>query len=186
VLSGTIAYLNDWWGVRILNVADPSNPTEVAFYPTSQDTAWLALSGDRLYVAEGSYGVEVVDVSDPAAPVWVGSFDTLGSARTLTIAGSNLLVSDAEAVCKFIPGLPGVAASCATAYERTTGMKRWQSLYQPGRRANIPPPSLSRHYPPTLFPTDRHDLHCHQRRGQRSRHTAGVSVEPGQRGCDRL
>ena len=73
--------LNDWWGVRILNVADPSNPTEVAFYPTPQETAWLALSGNRLYVAEGSYGVEVIDVSDPAAPVQVGSFDTLGSAR---------------------------------------------------------------------------------------------------------
>jgi len=101
VLSGTIAYLNDWWGVRILNVADPSNPTEVAFYPTPQEAAWLALLGDRLYLAEGSYGVEVVDVSDPATPVRVGSFDTPGSAQSLAIAGSSLLVADAEGGLQF-------------------------------------------------------------------------------------
>ncbi|HNT54201.1 MAG TPA: NosD domain-containing protein [Anaerolineaceae bacterium] len=103
VLSGAIAYLNDWWGVRILDVTDPSNPTEVAFYPTPQETAWLALSGDRLYVAEGSYGVEIVDVSDPATPVRVGRFDTLGSARTLAIAGGNLLVADAEGGLQIYP-----------------------------------------------------------------------------------
>jgi uncharacterized repeat protein (TIGR01451 family) len=122
VLSGTTAYLNDWWGVRILNVADPSNPTEVAFYPTSQETAWLALSGDRLYVAQGSYGVEVVDVSDPAAPVRVGGFDTMGSARTLEIDGSNLLVADAEGGLQIYPleSLESIQAP-SRAYEPTTG-----------------------------------------------------------------
>ena len=86
-----------------MNIADPSNPTEVAFYPTPYETAWLALSGDRLYVAEGSYGVEVVDVSDPTAPVRVGGFDTLGSARTLAIDGSYLFVADAEGGLQIYP-----------------------------------------------------------------------------------
>ena len=124
VLSGTIAYLNDWWGVRILNIAEPSNPVEVAYYPTSQDTEWLALSGNRLYVAEGSYGVEVVDVSNPAVPVRVGGFDTPGSARALAIAGSHLLVADAEGGLQIYPlaSLESAQAG-AVACERTTGLE---------------------------------------------------------------
>lgn len=133
VLSGTIAYLNDWWGVRILNVADPSNPTEVAFYPTPQETAWLALSGNRLYLAVGSYGVEVVDVSDPAAPVRVGGFDTMGSARTLAIAGSYLFVADAEGGMQIYPldSLESMQASYAV-YAPTVSLST----------QTVPPPPL--------------------------------------------
>ncbi|HQN44224.1 MAG TPA: NosD domain-containing protein, partial [Anaerolineaceae bacterium] len=96
VLSGNYAYVNDWWGVRILDVTDPTDPFEVAFHPTPFDTQFLAVSGNRLYVAEGSSGVEVVDVTDPANPISLGSFDTPGSAQSLAIAGSSLLVADAE------------------------------------------------------------------------------------------
>ena len=103
VLSGNYAYLNDWWGVRILNVADPTNPTEVAFYATPMETTWLALSGDRLYVAQGSYGVEVLDVGDPANPVSLGSFDTPGAVLTVAVSNSSLFLADAEGGMQIYP-----------------------------------------------------------------------------------
>ncbi|HWQ03772.1 MAG TPA: right-handed parallel beta-helix repeat-containing protein [Longilinea sp.] len=117
VLTENYAYVNDWWGVRILNVADPAHPTAVAFYPTPPETEWLAVSDDRLYIAEGSYGVEVVDVSNPAVPVRLSGFATLGSARTVAVAGGNLFVASTEgglqiySLASLAAAQPGVDAS---------------------------------------------------------------------------
>jgi len=150
VLSGAVAYVNDWWGVRILSIADPAHPTELAFYPTPFETEWLALSGDRLYVAEGSYGVEVLDISNPASPLPVGRFDTLGSAQTLAITGGSLLVSDMEGGLQLYPLAAAPAPPSTEAHQPEAEL---------GPRTVPPPSRPARQMPPAstqalaAFPT---------------------------------
>jgi len=47
-------------GVRVVDVSDPTNPTEVGFYD-SDDLAWgVAVSGDIAYVADMEDGLYVL------------------------------------------------------------------------------------------------------------------------------
>ncbi|MCA9759073.1 MAG: hypothetical protein KDA27_24990, partial [Candidatus Eisenbacteria bacterium] len=70
VVRDGIAYVGDWQGLFIVDVSDPSNPTQLSFL-TAGISFDLALEGNLLYSADG-YGVAIFDVSDPAHPTQVG------------------------------------------------------------------------------------------------------------------
>lgn len=76
-VSGTVAYVADT-NLLVLDVSDPSAPTPITALPTAGSASSLDLSGNLLYVGNGSNGLEVVDVSDPAAPVARGKLDLVG------------------------------------------------------------------------------------------------------------
>ena len=96
VLAGNYAYVAESWGLRILNVVNPANPTEVSFTPTRNGTNWLALSGSQLYISESSYGFSVYDVSDPIAPLLTSQTGILGSAQGLVLGGGHLFAASSE------------------------------------------------------------------------------------------
>lgn len=51
-------------GLHILDVQDPTMPTEVGFYDTPGHTWQVLLSGDHAYVADGDSGLRVINVAD--------------------------------------------------------------------------------------------------------------------------
>ncbi len=74
-LSGQYAYLsNEFGGIRIQDISDPTNPTEVGFMPTTTAGYAHDVDGDHAYTFAGSRFV-VMEVSDPSLPVEVGSIE---------------------------------------------------------------------------------------------------------------
>jgi hypothetical protein len=89
-VSGSTAYVADGrGGLRVVDVSDPANPTEVGAYDTPGRAGGVAVSGSTAYVADGDGGLRVVDVSDPANPTEVGAYYTPGRAGGVAVASSD-------------------------------------------------------------------------------------------------
>ncbi len=56
----------------------------------------LAVSGDRLFIADSQAGVQVLDVRDPEKPAPAGSIPVAGGAQAVTIAGNRLYAGGAS------------------------------------------------------------------------------------------
>jgi hypothetical protein len=93
-VAGNMAYLADVFGVRLVNVADPAHPAELAYYELPGDIFGVAIAGETLYVASGSRGLHVLDVSDPSRPLLTGSFNTAGYSQEVAAGGERALVAD--------------------------------------------------------------------------------------------
>mgnify|MGYP002387827030 CR=1 FL=1 len=92
------AYVAEYqFGLRVVNIADPSNPVEVGFYDTPGDAHGVAVAGDTAYVADFDHGVRVVNIADPARPVERGHCDTPGEAQSLAVAGDYVYVAGGSA-----------------------------------------------------------------------------------------
>ena len=89
------AYVADgWYGLRVVNVANPAKPVEVGFYYTPGYASDVVVAGSYAYVADGWHGLRVVNIANPARPVEVGFYDTPGSAAGVAVAGSYAYVAD--------------------------------------------------------------------------------------------
>jgi hypothetical protein len=82
-VAGRYVYLTGFQGVRVLDVGDPTRPTQV--YLDIQSANGLALAGRYAYVATNA-GLVVLDLSNPAAPTEVGRAE-LGSGIQVVVAG---------------------------------------------------------------------------------------------------
>jgi hypothetical protein len=68
-VSGSYAYVADnWAGLRVIDVSNPSSPREVGFYDTPGYAYGVAVSGTYAYVADVWEGLRVIDVSNPSSP----------------------------------------------------------------------------------------------------------------------
>ncbi len=86
--SDTLAFVSDFTaGLRIFDVTDPANPTEVGTYDTPDRAYETVVVGNYAYVADGSTGLVVLDVSDPASPMLVGSLALSDLAIGLVVDG---------------------------------------------------------------------------------------------------
>ncbi len=84
LVIGGYAYLSymdarfEGWGLRIVDISDPSNPKLVGLYnlphtPGTTGQVWdLAVQGNYAYLAAGSEGLHIIDISDPSKPSQVG------------------------------------------------------------------------------------------------------------------
>ncbi|MCA8960913.1 MAG: hypothetical protein KDC38_10395, partial [Planctomycetes bacterium] len=76
-------------GVRVFNVFNGMDPTAVAHVPTPDATA-VAISGDRVAVADAIEGLLIIDVSDPPTAAIVHTVSPVGlggAPRCVAIAG---------------------------------------------------------------------------------------------------
>jgi hypothetical protein len=73
--------------VRIVDVSNPHSPTTVGFYGTVSAPMDMAVSGNRLFIADNLDGVRVADITDPVHPAHLGVLD-LG-ARPIAIAADG-------------------------------------------------------------------------------------------------
>ncbi len=106
VLAQDYAYVaGGYQGLRIIDVSDPTSPSEVGFYDTPGHAWGIAVAaGDPqghtyAYVADGDSpqtdrtALRIIDVSDPANPSEVGSYEELDDARDVTVVGSKAYVA---------------------------------------------------------------------------------------------
>jgi hypothetical protein len=94
-VAGNYAYVADGEsGLRVIDVSDPTDPSEVGFYDTHGSAGDVAVVGDYAYVADGSFGLWVFDISDPTSPTEVGFYNTPGSASDVAVSGDYAYVAD--------------------------------------------------------------------------------------------
>jgi len=90
-VSGTYAYVADEWdGLAVVNIADPSHPALVGQLDTG-DMYSVAVAGTKAYLIDRDRGLIVVDVSDPSNPLEVGSLPLYG--RGVAVTGSYAYVA---------------------------------------------------------------------------------------------
>lgn len=100
---------NQPYGLRVYDVAVPSDPRFVTQLRTPGHVRRLALEGDRAYVADGYWGLQIIDISEPTAPVRIASSDTPGRGYDVYAAGGFAFVADREGDLQVVPidALPG-------------------------------------------------------------------------------
>jgi hypothetical protein len=73
VVQGTIAYVQLYDELQLLDVSQPATPVLLGQYFTSNYITDLTVRGERAYLV-GWSGLEIIDVADPASPRLVGSY----------------------------------------------------------------------------------------------------------------
>jgi hypothetical protein len=85
VVSGDYAYVADeYFGLRVIDISDPGNPSETAFYDTPGEGKDVFVNGNIVYVADSTGGVQIISVSDPEHPDSSGHMDTPGTVDILS------------------------------------------------------------------------------------------------------
>ena len=94
-ISDTFAYVTDQYnGLRIIDVSDPSNPNEIGYCSTPNRDYAVATAGDYAFVAAYMSGLQIINVSDPTNPVEISLYD-LFSSHSVTVSGDYVYVGDA-------------------------------------------------------------------------------------------
>jgi hypothetical protein len=118
-VSGSHIYVaaNDY-GLRVVNISDPSVPVAAGFSDTPGMALGVAVSGSYAYVADYHSGLRVINISDPSQPIEVGFYDTPGSAYGVAVSGSYAYVADYHSGLRIInvsnPSLPVEVGYCIT------------------------------------------------------------------------
>jgi len=81
-------------GFRVIDVSDPTDPTEAGNCDTPGNAYDVAVGGSYAYVADGGSGLRVIYVFTPTTPTPVGAYDTLGVAYGVALDGSYAYVAD--------------------------------------------------------------------------------------------
>jgi hypothetical protein len=76
-------------GVRIVDVAEPTNPRLVATVLAGEAVFGLELAGDQLFAVTGTGTTWLVDVADPATPGAPQDMPTLGWAQHIHVRGTT-------------------------------------------------------------------------------------------------
>ncbi len=93
VANGDYAYVANSYALRVISVADPSNPIEVGHCSTPGSCQCVAVVGDYAYAGDSDSGLAVVSVADRAHPTEIGHCATLGGAVGVAVAGSHAYVA---------------------------------------------------------------------------------------------
>jgi len=98
-VSGNYAYVtDDYKGLRIIDISDPTATREVARCDNIGGTTAVLVSGRYAYTGNGDGGIRVVDVSDPTTPRAVGATGVRLPVSRLALSGELLCVAGQWAV----------------------------------------------------------------------------------------
>jgi len=86
-------YSAQLWGMLVLDVDDPLDPTLESFFPSLSQLTDLTAAGNCVFIVDTEV-VRAIDVSVPSAPIEVGSCETTGPATDLTVLGRYLYVTE--------------------------------------------------------------------------------------------
>ncbi len=98
-VEGDYLYLaNDFDGLRIWDISDPSNAEEVGEFSTLPTFAnGVSVHNNMAYIAADTfYGMLVVDVSNPASPQHVTTIETPGKGLKVEATDDFLVLADAD------------------------------------------------------------------------------------------
>jgi len=88
-VQGHYAYVSAFdYGMVVLDISDPANPTEVGRFMDAR-TNDLSVDGNLACVQEAYYGIDFVDVSDPTHPVKITGWSTIlsGEYKAVLVSG---------------------------------------------------------------------------------------------------
>ncbi len=114
----TIATTADWnTALGELRMV-PFEPHLQGWCDTPGDGLNLAISGNWIYIADGSAGIQVIDVTDVENPTISGSYDTPGTACGVAVTGNIAVVADGNSGLRVLdianPVSPVSTGTCTT------------------------------------------------------------------------
>ncbi len=93
-IQGGFAFAAEGFGLTVLDLAVPSQPTPVAATgPFYSAITGLALSGGLAYATEGAGTLHVFDISDPIHPLELATFDTTFALTDIALEGGYAFVT---------------------------------------------------------------------------------------------
>lgn len=102
VIGGSVAYTlhgGPTQSLRLVDIADPANPTVLADVPLSRAPAYLhdlAIVDDVAYVVGREVGLLRVDVKDPGAPAILAPAPTAGEPFAISSQGTTLFITTTQ------------------------------------------------------------------------------------------
>jgi len=102
--SGNYLYVAAASELRIFDVSDPRNVSEVATLPMRRARE-VCVEGNLLYVIDVNYGLRIVDISNPRAPAEVGAVKTVGNPYDVVVKDGYAYVTDSGSSRDGKPGL---------------------------------------------------------------------------------
>ena len=104
-------------GLRILSVADPSNPVQIGFAARSGNFAGFEIVGPQIYAADTQGRIVRFEASDPANPRFIAAAYSPGAPREIAIAGQTAYLAcntgDLQIFDLSPPGAPVLRGSIA-------------------------------------------------------------------------
>lgn len=99
-LAGNTAYTGlDTNKVSVVDISDETNPILLSTINTANVPVDMDVSGNYLFVAEGTAGIEVFYIANPNFPLKAGAISVPNnSASGLNISGNTLFIADGSAV----------------------------------------------------------------------------------------
>ncbi|MBT4945144.1 MAG: CSLREA domain-containing protein, partial [Candidatus Marinimicrobia bacterium] len=85
----------------MINVADPTTPLEIGYFPTPDGALWVEVVDTIAYVAERYAGIQILDISDLTAPDSIGMFE-VDYADAINIQGDSLYLASSIGGIKLI------------------------------------------------------------------------------------
>lgn len=93
-VDGDYAYLADGAnGLRIIDISDPTAPSDAGPYDTAAVAAEVVVVGGLAYVADVVSGLHIIDISDPTNPTEVGNLDFPDIIEGIAVVGHHAYVT---------------------------------------------------------------------------------------------
>jgi hypothetical protein len=116
-VQGDYVYVaSDSERLRVISVADPTNPVEVGRCDIHRAPKDIALSGNYAFVAAVDSGLRIISIADPTNPVEVAHIDTFGITLSVAVSGEYAYVGAEKLMTVLIsdPTHPVTVGSCPT------------------------------------------------------------------------
>jgi hypothetical protein len=97
-VTGSYAYVASGDMLAILDVTVPDQPMQVGQWYSAGSVERMAVSGDHVYLSDGSSTLRIADISDPAWPTVVGSYTTAAPVVDLAAEGRYVYLTTSDAV----------------------------------------------------------------------------------------
>ena len=79
------------YSLRVLDISNPTNPTELGYLSMGDPVKAITLSNDgtKAYVANGDNGLLVIDISNPTNLTKLNTYDTTGHAYDVALSNDE-------------------------------------------------------------------------------------------------
>ena len=102
-VTDSLALVADWSnGLRILNIADPANPSQVGLFAGPRSTFGVAVKDTLAYVAGHWDGLYIANIADPANPQLVGQLGTSDATAHVAVRDTFAFLADKHAGLRIV------------------------------------------------------------------------------------
>lgn len=117
-----LAYVDQ--GLRVIDIANPNAPVEVATYDSSGEAIGVDLSGDFIYLADGAAGLQVLFLESSGTENLrmeeIAVIDTPGEANQVSVVGQTVYLADGSGGLRVI-SMVNPAQPVSLGWEDTPG-----------------------------------------------------------------